>query len=112
VTPEEHFDRLAAAFAVDSAVSQPGEGRGFGSSGLRHEGKIFAMLTRGRLVLKLPRARVDSLVDSQDGIRFDGNKGTPMREWFSLDPESTLEWELLAREAQTFVSSSPARRRP
>jgi hypothetical protein len=109
VTPEERFDRLAAAFAVDPAVSPPGEGRGFGSSGLRYEGRIFTMLTRGRLILKLPRARVDSLVDSRDGIRFDGNKGTPMREWFSLDPESTLEWELLAREALTFVSSNPSR---
>lgn len=105
MTPEEQFDRLAAAFTGDPAVSQPGEGRGFGSSGLRHKGRIFAMLTRGQLVVKLPAARVDSLLESGDGMRFDRNRGTPMREWFTLDPESTLEWELLAREALAFVSS-------
>ena len=36
-------------------------------------------------------------------MRFDANKGTPMKEWFSLDPESELAWLPLAREALDFA---------
>lgn len=112
MTPEEQFVNLSAAFAHDPEVLLPAEGKEFGSGGLRHKGKIFAMLTRGCLVLKLPSIRVDSLVGSGDGARFDGNKGRPMREWFTLDPDSTLNWESLAREALAFVSSNqPGKRR-
>jgi hypothetical protein len=105
VTPEEKFDNLSAAFMHDPDVSLPEEGKGIGSRGLRRGGKNFAMLTRGRVVVKLPSPRVDSLVKSGDGARFDGNKGRPMREWFTLDPASTLDWESLAREALDFVST-------
>ena len=63
------------------------------------------MLVRGRLVLKLPAPRVDALVAAGDGVRFDANKGTPMREWFSLDPESGLAWLPLAREALDFAQA-------
>jgi hypothetical protein len=64
------------------------------------------MLVRGRLVLKLPAERVDALVAAGDGARFDANKGTPMKEWFSLDPESGRSWLLLAREALDFARAS------
>jgi hypothetical protein len=37
------------------------------------------------------------------GERFDANKGTPMKEWFSLGPESDLAWPPLAREALDFA---------
>jgi len=69
-------------------VTPPRGGSGFGRSALRWENKIFAMLVRGRLVVKLPAARVEALDSSGGGVRFDANKGTPMREWLSLDPES------------------------
>ncbi len=38
-------------------------------------------------------------------MRFDANKGTPMKEWFSLDPESPLAWGPLAREALDFAQA-------
>ncbi|MGH3471932.1 MAG: hypothetical protein ACRDPG_07790 [Nocardioidaceae bacterium] len=62
------------------------------------------MLVRGRLVVKLPKARVDALVAAGDGVRFDANKGTPMKEWLSIDPDATLDWLPLAREAMQHVS--------
>ena len=83
-------------------VTPPRGGSGFGRSALRCENKIFAMLVRGRLALKLPADRVDTLVTGGDGVHFDANKGTPMKEWFSLDPESGLAWLPLAREALEF----------
>jgi hypothetical protein len=64
------------------------------------------MFVRGRLVLKLPAGRVDELVTGGDGVRFDANKGTPMREWLSLDPRSGHDWLPLAHEALTFARSS------
>jgi hypothetical protein len=51
----------------------------------------------------LPRARVDALMAAGEGIRFDANKGTPMKEWLTLDPASALPWCSLAREALDFV---------
>jgi hypothetical protein len=62
------------------------------------------MLAQERLVVKLPAARVDVLVAAGEGVRFDANKGVPMREWLSVDPDSALSWQELASEAFAFVS--------
>jgi hypothetical protein len=99
----ERFDELLTFFARDPRVRLPEGGRGFGSNALRVDGKIFAMFVRGRLVLKLPKARVDALIDAGEGVRFDANKGTPMKEWVSLHPVSTVSWPALAHEALDFV---------
>jgi hypothetical protein len=99
VDVEERFDGLVAELVGVPGVTPPGPGSGFGSSALRYQRKIFAMLVRGRLVVKLPKARVDALVTAGEGVRFDANKGTPMKEWLSLDPSSTMDWQDLAREA-------------
>jgi hypothetical protein len=64
------------------------------------------MLVRGRLVLKLPKARVDELVEAGEGERFDAGKGKPMREWFVLSPTSKKQWPALANEALEFVGAS------
>lgn len=113
MTPEERFEDLVDAMAGRPGVSPPGStGRGgFGAHALRIDGKMFAMLVRGRLVLKLPQARVDDLVDGDEGVRFDANKGIPMREWLALDPESGVDWVPLAEEAMEFVRPRPKARK-
>lgn len=105
---EERYEDLVGELLGIPEVTPPRGGAGFGRSALRFQNKIFAMFVRGRLVLKLPAARVDVLVASGDGIRFDANKGTPMREWLSLDPESGLPWLALAREALDFAQAAQA----
>jgi hypothetical protein len=103
--PEERFEDLVGELLRCPGVTPPSGGSGFGRSALRWEKKIFAMLVRGRLVVKLPAARVDALVADGDGVRFDANKGTPMREWLSLDPESGLAWLPLTCEALAFAQA-------
>jgi hypothetical protein len=103
MTPEERFDRLVGEFVGVDGVTPPGPGRGFGSLALRCHNEIFAMLVRGRLVVKLPKVRVDALVSAGEGGRFDANKGVPMKEWFSLDPSSELAWPAIASEALDFA---------
>ena len=46
---------------------------------------------------------MDELVAGGHGERFDANKGTPMKEWFSLDPGSGAALAPLAREALDFA---------
>ena len=84
----------------------PEGGSGFGRGALRYHRKIFAMFVRGQLVVKLPRPRVDELVAGGHGERFDANKGTPMKEWFSLDPAPRCPGRRSAREALDFARSA------
>lgn len=112
-TPEDRYDGLVEALlsTPDVTLGSPGKG-GFGSSALQIGGKIFAMLTRGRLVVKLPRGRVDALVASGDGERFDPGHGRLMKEWLSVAPTSEQEWLPLAREAMRYVASDRGSPRP
>ena len=65
-------------------------------------GKIFAMLTRGAFVVKLPKERVDDLVDAGKGKRFDPGHGRLMKEWISVEA-GALPWVALAKEAHSYV---------
>ena len=106
-TRDRYEDLVDELMGIDG-VLPPRGGAGFGRGALRYEGKIFAMLVRGRLVLKLPESRVAALIRSGNGIAFDANKGTPMREWLSLDPDSGMNWLSLATEALDFARGSGA----
>lgn len=104
MTPQRRYESLVSSLLVGSHLARVGEGKGFGSTGqLKVDGKIFAMLVKGKLVVKLPRDQVDALVDSGEGERFDAGKGKPMREWFALSPTSNKRWLALANEAMEFV---------
>jgi hypothetical protein len=93
------FAPVVEAFAKDRRVSY---GRMFASMGLKVDGKIFAMLVKGRFVTKLPRERVDELVREGLGEYFDPGHGRLMKEWVALSGGRT-SWVELAREAHRFV---------
>ena len=103
--PERQFADLAEHFAGEEGVELPREGgpRRFGSDALTVHGSIFAMLTRGELVVKLPAARVAELVASGNGLPFMAGKGRSMREWVVVAVDDPLQWHELAREALAFV---------
>ena len=106
LSPEMRFEDLLGEFSDIDGVTLPHGGSGFGRSALRYRGKIFAMFVRGALVVKLPGQRVDELITAGHGARFDANKGTPMREWFTVAPDCPLPWPALAAEALDFASQA------
>ncbi|MDP9025418.1 MAG: MmcQ/YjbR family DNA-binding protein [Candidatus Eremiobacteraeota bacterium] len=107
---EERFAAIVAALSAEPGVMLPsravaGKPRRFGDETLRVDGKIFAMLSRGTLVVKVPRQRVDALIAKNDGITFDAGRGRPMREWLAVDPSEKVDWLAIVREAFVFVRS-------
>src|SRR5439155_17251388 len=110
--PEERYEALVAALVGAPGVTPPDSAgpKRFGSTSLKINNKMFAMLARGRLVLKLPRHRVDELVASGTGERWDPGKGQPQKEWLSVDLSSDDDWLPLATEAMDFVGHPPKRR--
>jgi hypothetical protein len=61
------------------------------------------MLVKDHFVVKLPRTRVDELVASGTGDRFDPGHGRVMKEWLTIGPEAEADWVSLAKEAMEFV---------
>ncbi|MBA3945225.1 MAG: hypothetical protein H0X37_11755 [Herpetosiphonaceae bacterium] len=106
ITPEERFAMIVEELLSHPEVTPP-SGKGFGSSGLRIRGKIFAMLSSKReFVVKLPKQRVNALIAAGAGQHFDPGHGRLMKEWLVVEPTSEAEWLLLAREAMEFVGSN------
>jgi len=103
---QERYEDLRDELIGLDGVTPQQTGHGFGRTALRFDNKIFVMLVRERLVLKLPAPRIDELITAGHGVRFDANKGTPMKEWFTLTPESNQDWSALAREALDFARRS------
>jgi TfoX/Sxy family transcriptional regulator of competence genes len=98
---DELFEAVVDAVEHDPAV---GTGRMFGSSGLKVGGKIFAMLVKGKLVVKLPKHRVEELIADGSGSAFDPGHGRVMKEWVAVDPSDAAQWLRLAEEARAFVT--------
>jgi TfoX/Sxy family transcriptional regulator of competence genes len=100
-----YADLVEALSGVDGVTLGSGR-RGFGAGALQVDGRIFAMLSHGRIVLKLPRERVAALVSKGDGMPFDAGKGRPLKEWVALDGRHVEQWLTLAREARAFVAGA------
>ncbi len=103
-TPSDpRFAAVVDAFARDRRVTS---GRMMASLGLRVGGKIFAMLVRGDLVVKLPAPRVTELVEAGMARQFDPRRdGRLMKEWAVL-PGDDPPWVAIAREAYAFVGGA------
>jgi TfoX N-terminal domain len=93
------FQPVADAFARDRLVTC---GKMMSAVGLKVNGKIFAMMSRGNLVVKIPKARVDALVAAGRGKNFDPGHGRLMKEWIAVPP-GKARWDELAKEAYEFV---------
>src|SRR5438067_2286256 len=102
--PDALFARLVKKFSTDRNVTPPtAKGGTFGSAALKVDGKIFAFLSQGDLVLKLPRERVDDLIASGNGKSYDARRGKVMKEWVAIGPDRSRSWGKLTEEARVFV---------
>jgi TfoX/Sxy family transcriptional regulator of competence genes len=97
---DPRFAPITAAFERSRDVARK---RMFSSSNvLTVNGKIFAMLVKDRLVVKVPKPRVDELTASGRGSPFDPGHGRVMKEWIAV-AEGDADWLALAKEAYHFV---------
>jgi hypothetical protein len=104
-------DSAAARFAVlveelrgEPGVTPPEPGaRAFGGDALKVDGRIFAMLVRGELVVKLPAPRVAAEVAAGRGRAFEGSRGRPMKEWLVVADADVATWSSIVRAALAFV---------
>jgi hypothetical protein len=100
---DPRFAPVVEAFAADPAVTS---GRMMASFGLKVNDKIFAMVVKGMLVLKLPKARVDEMVGGGAGEHLETANGRRMKEWIAVAGDDG--WVELAREAYAFVRAGTA----
>ena len=99
---ERKFAKVIEVLSKDRAVTIGG-GKGFGKGALKAEGKIFAMITStNQFVVKLSKDRVNALVASGTGQRFEPRPGKPMKEWLVVTRKNS-GWLPLAKEACEFV---------
>ena len=106
MTAEERFAVLVEALVGRDGVTAGSAKRGFGSNALQVNGRIFAMVSHRRLVFKLPRERVATLIAGGEGAPYDAGKGRPLAEWVVLKEAAQERSEALAEEAIKFVGRS------
>src|SRR5207249_11059021 len=96
IEADPRFEKVAADYTSDPRVKR---GRMLSSENvLSVNGKIFAMLNKGRFVLKLPKERVDQLVSQRMGVHRGPGPGRLMKEWVAIDSAKPARVEI-AREA-------------
>ncbi|MGH9132649.1 MAG: hypothetical protein ACRDZZ_01835 [Ilumatobacteraceae bacterium] len=108
-TPEEHEARFWAL--ADPMLARAGVTRStmMGLPCMRIDGQFFASFDRrtGDLLVKLPDARVDQLVDAGRAHSF-APAGRRFREWAAVSPTRRRSWPVLLDEALAFVASQPS----
>lgn len=108
--PSDRWEALVAAMLADGVATYGNDGgaqRAFGSTSLKTDGKIFAMLVKDRLVVKLPAARVVELAGEGVGEPFDPGHGRIQKEWLSVTGAQPDQWRSLATESEAFVARRP-----
>ena len=99
MSAEAAFERVVARMRDQADVE---EGRALHAPGLKVDGRIFAMLVNGQLVVKLPAARCSELVERGEARPFTSGR-RKMREWVSVGHSDADNWISLAEEALAFV---------
>jgi TfoX/Sxy family transcriptional regulator of competence genes len=98
------YASLGRRFADQPRVTLPASKRGkFGSSALKVDGKIFAMLVRGALAVKLSPGEVESAKIAGRGEPLAMGRGRVMKEWLLVN-EPPQRWYAVAERARAFVA--------
>jgi hypothetical protein len=98
------YAALARRFAGQPQVTLPAEKRDkFGSNALKVDGKIFAMLVRGALAVKLSPGEVESATIAGQGEPLAMGPRRVMKGWLLLT-EPPPRWYAFAERARAFVA--------
>ncbi len=90
------YAALKAHFATVSGVTV---NAGRGAQGMKVGAKMFAMFYRGDLLLTLPPARVQELVDAGQGLPFDPGTGKVLKNRILIPATKKRAWIRLCEEA-------------
>jgi len=101
--PQDAFDQLVQEFRSDPRVEH---GRMFGSAGLKLGDKVFAMLVKGHLVVKLSAAQAQELATAGVGEFFDPGHGRLMKQWIAVPATRAEQRRSLAEQARHYVATS------
>jgi TfoX/Sxy family transcriptional regulator of competence genes len=90
------FESVVKALLGEPGVSTT---RMFGADGLKIGSETFAMVVKGRLVVKLTPQRASQLCEVGVAVPFDPGHGRKMKQWISVPVAAGVDWIKLAREA-------------
>ena len=93
---------IRQAFAKDAEVTV---GRVLSANGLMVKGKLFAAISKGRLLVKLPKTEVAALIAEKRAAPFTSGGGRVMKEWATIGVENRDQWLDIARRARRFVGT-------
>lgn len=106
--PQDLFDELATGFLNQHGVTMA-RGWRADSQVLKVNNKIFAMLVRDHLVVKLPAPQAATLTETGQATPFEPRPGRRMREWVvvALPPAGADDtvWRQLMADASSYVGS-------
>jgi len=98
MTAEESWSKVKEHYLKMSGVQKQGES-------LKICRKMFAMLSKGNYVVKLPKERVRDLLSSGEGLPYDPGNGKIMKEWVIIPEELFGRWVEYASEAKKFAKT-------
>ena len=96
MTAENIWSNLKEHFLKLDEIQKQGES-------LKIRKKMFAMLSKGNYVVKLPKERVAGLLSSGEGLPYDPGNGKIMKEWVIIPIENSDKWISYASEAKEFA---------
>jgi hypothetical protein len=99
VSAENKWSEVKEHFLKMSDVEKQGES-------LKTKKKMFALFNKdNNFVLKLPKDRVEELINSGEGKPYDPGNGKIMKEWVIIPIENSKKWIDLTSEAKIFAES-------
>ncbi len=100
---DEFFWSVATPLLEEEAVTK---GTMMGFPCLRVNGDFFASAEKdsGHLIIKLPKTRVQDLIDMEQGEPFAPN-GRRFKEWVIITSRDAEQWLSYIAEARAFVES-------
>jgi hypothetical protein len=96
LSAEELWSEVKNHFLKLNDVQKQGES-------LKTKKKMFVMLSKGNYVVKLPKERVEELINSGEGTPYDPGNGKIMKEWVIIPLDFQDKWINYASEAKKFA---------